>query len=159
VLIHDDAAGPLRLNDVAKLTGLVGQRLGTSACHRVDQAQVDLFADATGDHQWIHVDPARASAGPFGTTLVHGYLTLSLLPVLLDEVFVVGGTRLTLNYGLDRVRFPAALPVGSEVSATVDLLSTQVRGPDLQAVLRVTVSATDADKPCCVADPILRYVT
>ena len=144
--------------DAADLVDLVGTRLGTSARHRVSQEQVDQFAEATGDHQWIHVDPARARTGPFGTTLVHGYLTLALLPVLLDEVFVVSGTSLTLNYGLDRVRFPAALPVGSEVSATVDLLSTEARGADVQAVLRVTVSATDADKPCCVAEPILRYV-
>jgi acyl dehydratase len=158
VLRNQQATDPLRVADVADLTELVGTRLGTSARHRVSQGQVNQFAEATGDHQWIHVDPARARTGPFGTTLVHGYLTLALLPVLLDEVFVVAGTTLTLNYGLDRVRFPAALPVGSEVSATVDLLSTEARGADVQAVLRVTISATDADKPCCVADSILRYV-
>jgi acyl dehydratase len=158
VLLNDEAHEPLRLADTPELAGLVGTRLGVSARHRVSQEQVDQFAEATGDHQWIHVDRARARAGPFGTTLVHGYLTLALLPVLLDEVFVVAGKRLTLNYGLDRVRFPAALPVDSEVSATVDLVSTEPRGADVQVVLRVTVSATGADKPCCIADSVLRYV-
>jgi acyl dehydratase len=159
VTCNDQAAQPLQVVDAANLANLVGARLGTSAPHRVSQEQVDQFAEATGDHQWIHVDPVRARTGPFGTTLVHGYLTLALLPVLLDEVFVVGGTTLTLNYGLDRVRFPAALPVGSEVSATVDLVSTEQRGTDVQAVLRVTISETGAEKPCCVADSILRYVS
>jgi acyl dehydratase len=158
VTCNDQATQPLQVADVADLADLVGTRLGTSASHRVNQEQVNQFADATGDHQWIHVDPVRARTGPFGTTLVHGYLTLALLPVLLDEVFVVGGTRLTLNYGLDRVRFPAALPVGSEVSATVDLVSTEARGTGVQAVLRVTISATGGEKPCCIADSILRYV-
>lgn len=130
-----------------------------SRVHRLDQSQVDQFADTTGDHQWIHVDQERASRGPFGTTVVHGYLTLALLPVLLDEALQVDGMTLTLNYGLDRVRFPAALPVGSEVSATVDLLSVDMKGADVQAVLRVTVTAAGASKPCCVADSVLRYVS
>lgn len=150
--------GPRLVEDPRDLTELVGTRLGTSAPHRLDQSHVDRFADVTGDIQWIHVDRERARRGPFGTTVVHGYLTLSLLPVLLDEVVLVGA-RFTLNYGLDRVRFPSALPVGSEVIGTVDLLSATPRGDDIQAVLRVTISAIDADKPCCVADSVLRYVT
>ena len=142
-----------------ELIALVGTRLGVSATHRVSQNQIDQFASATGDHQWIHVDPVRAKDGPFGTTVVHGYLTLALLPVLLDEVFTIGGTKMILNYGLDRVRFPAALPVDSEIAGTVDVLSAEHRGPDVQAVLRVTVTATGAPKPACVADSVLRFVS
>lgn len=153
------ADGPLHVTDPHDLLGLVGSRLGISGPHRLDQRHVDQFADTTGDRQWIHVDPDRARNGPFGTTVVHGYLTLALLPVLLDEVFRVDGAKLILNYGLDRVRFPAALPVGSEVTATVDLLSAEPKGADVQAVLRVTIAATGAAKPCCVADSVLRYVS
>lgn len=155
-----DAAGAVRhLASPQELIALVGARLGVSATHRVGQNQIDQFASATGDHQWIHVDPVRAKDGPFGTTVVHGYLTLALLPVLLDEVFAIGGTQMILNYGLDRVRFPTALPVDSEIAATVDVLSAERRGPDVQAVLRVTITATGAQKPACVADSVLRFVT
>ena len=141
------------------LLSLVGTRLGVTSTHCLDQDHVDQFASTTGDRQWIHVDRERARRGPFGTTVVHGYLTLSLLPVLLDEVFRVRDVTLILNYGLDRVRFPTALPVGSDVSATIDLISAERKAADLQAVLRVTVSEVGADKPCCVADAVLRYVT
>ena len=96
-----------------ELRNYVGQRLGASAWHEVTQEQVGLFADATGDHQWIHVDPARAAAGPFGGTVAHGFLTLSLAPMLVAEVIEVADASATINSGLNRVRFPAPLPVGS----------------------------------------------
>lgn len=132
--------------------------MGTSRRHRITQRDVDHFAVTTGDRQWIHCDVQRAANGPFGTTVVHGYLTLSLLPVLLDEVIVVEGTQLTLNYGLDRVRFPAVLPVSAEFSASVDLLSAEEKGSDVQVVFRVTIAEGPDAKPCCVADSVLRYV-
>ncbi|HEY9473524.1 MAG TPA: MaoC family dehydratase [Mycobacteriales bacterium] len=137
----------------------VGQSLGVSAAHTIEQARIDQFADATEDRQWIHVDPDRARSGPFGSTVVHGYLTLSLLPVFLSEVFTVGGTAMILNYGLDRVRFPAPAPVNSELVASVEVLSAEERGADVQVVLRVTVNRTGTEKPCCVADSVLRFVT
>jgi acyl dehydratase len=103
-----------------------GQDLGTSSWHVVTQERVDLFADATGDHQWIHVDRERAAAGPFGGTVAHGYLTLSLIPQLLAEVVEVTGADLAVNYGLNRVRFPAPLPTGSRVRASVECQAVQV---------------------------------
>ncbi|HEY9390045.1 MAG TPA: MaoC family dehydratase [Mycobacteriales bacterium] len=138
---------------------VVGQSLGTSAPHIIEQDRIDRFAEATEDRQWIHVDVERARSGPFGSTVVHGYLTLSLLPVFLDEVFAVDGTEMVLNYGLDRVRFPAPAPVNSELVADVEVVSAEERGADVQVVLRVTVRRTGADKPCCVADAVLRLVT
>jgi acyl dehydratase len=102
-----------------ELRGHVGQRLGASSWHEVTQEQVGMFADATGDHQWIHTDPERAAAGPFGGPLAHGFLTLSLAPMLVAEVLEVSDASVTINYGLNRVRFPAPLPVGSRVRADV----------------------------------------
>ena len=102
---------------VDELRAAAGEHLGYSDWHTVDQAQVTAFAEATGDRQWIHVDPERAAQGPFGTTVAHGYLTLSLLPMLVSQVYRVTGVRMGLNYGLNRVRFPAPLPTGSQVRA------------------------------------------
>ncbi|MEY9847225.1 MaoC family dehydratase [Streptacidiphilus sp. MAP5-3] len=142
---------------LADLAAAVGTELGTSEWHVVDQKRVDLFAEATGDHQWIHVDPERAKDGPFGTTIAHGYLTLSLIPVLAKECYGVEGIRMAVNYGSDKVRFPAPVPVGSSVRATAELVSaTEVTG-GLQAVVRFTISGKDGGKPHCVADTITRF--
>ncbi|MFJ8042022.1 MaoC family dehydratase [Kitasatospora sp. NPDC096147] len=142
---------------LAELTAAVGTELGTSQWHTIDQARVDLFAEATGDHQWIHVDPARAEQSPFGGTIAHGYLTLSLIPVLAKECYGVEGIRMALNYGSEKVRFPAPVPVGTAVRATAELLSaTEVPG-GVQALVRYTITSEGSPKPHCVAETITRF--
>ena len=140
-----------------ELRGYVGQRLGASAWHEVTQQQVGLFADATGDHQWIHVDPARAAAGPFGGTVAHGFLTLSLAPLLVAEVLEGADASVTINYGLNRVRFPAPLPVGSRVRADVTCAAVDDVPGGLQATFTVAFEREGGGKPVCVADLLLRY--
>ncbi|MFD7731154.1 MaoC family dehydratase [Kitasatospora phosalacinea] len=143
---------------LADLTSAVGTELGTSEWHAVDQDRVNLFAEATGDHQWIHVDPERAKLTPFGGTIVHGYLTLSLLPVLAKECYGVEGVAMALNYGSDKVRFPSPLPVGSSVRATAVLVSAdELSGGVVQAVVRFTISSEASPKPHCVAETITRF--
>jgi acyl dehydratase len=139
------------------LAAAVGTELGVSDWHIVDQKRVDLFAEATGDHQWIHVDPERAKDGPFGTTIAHGYLTLSLIPVLAKECYSVEGVRMAVNYGSDKVRFPAPVPVGSSVRATAELVSADEVPGGLQVVVRFTIAGKDGGKPHCVADTITRF--
>ena len=141
-----------------ELAKAVGEQLGHSEWHTVDQDRVNGFADATGDHQWIHVDPERAKAGPFGTTIGHGFLTLSLVPVLVGEVYRVEGVRMGINYGLDKVRFPAPLPVGSRVRAAVELVSADPT-PDggTQVKCKVTIEREGGDKPVCVAETLSRF--
>jgi acyl dehydratase len=134
-----------------------GEQLGHSAWRIVDQAQVDAFAEATGDRQWIHVDPQRAALGPFGTTIAHGYLVLSLLPSLAAEIYRVDGVRMAVNYGLNRVRFPAPLPTGSPVRAGVRLASTEEIPGGLHVVNEVTVEREGHAKPCCVAETVSRF--
>jgi acyl dehydratase len=135
----------------------VGEHLGYSAYHRVDQAQVNLFADATGDHQWIHIDVERAKAGPFGGPIAHGYLTLSLAPVLLAEVFRVEGVSMGVNYGANKVRFPAPVPVGSNVRVGVKLANVEDVSGGLQVTLEATFECEGATKPSCVAELLFRY--
>jgi acyl dehydratase len=132
----------------------VGTHLGHSDWHTVTQEQVDLFAEATGDHQWIHVDPERAKDGPFGGTIAHGYLTLSLVPKLVWEVYKVEGLSMGVNYGSNKVRFPSPVPVGSRIRAGVELVSLE-RGPNgAQATVRVTIEREGGDKPACVAETV-----
>jgi acyl dehydratase len=136
------------------LATAVGEHLGWSDWHTVTQEQVDRFADATGDHQWIHVDPERARSGPFGTTIAHGYLTLSLVPSLIWQIYTVEGLTMGVNYGANKVRFPSPVPVGSRVRAGAELVSLD-RGPQgAQAVVRVTVEREGGDKPVCVAETV-----
>jgi acyl dehydratase len=123
----------------------------------VTQEQVNLFADATGDHQWIHVDPERAKAGPFGGPIAHGYLTLSLIPVLLGGVMSVGGVAMGVNYGTNKVRFTSPVPVGSEVRAGATLASVEEVAGGVQVALDVLVEVKDAPKPSCVAQVVYRY--
>ncbi len=140
-----------------ELRNHVGQRLGASAWHEVTQEQVAMFADATGDHQWIHLDQERAAAGPFGGTIAHGFLTLSLGPMLVHEVFEVADASMGINYGLNRVRFPAPLPVGSRVRADVTLAALDEVPGGLQATLAVTFEREGGGKPVCVAEWLVRY--
>jgi acyl dehydratase len=141
-------------NGLDELEQAVGQHLGHSDWHTVTQQQVDLFADATGDHQWIHVDPERAKDGPFGTTIAHGYLTLSLVPKLVWEIYAVEGLKMGVNYGSNKVRFPSPVPVGSRIRAGAELVSLD-RGPNgAQATVRVTVEREGGDKPVCVAETV-----
>jgi acyl dehydratase len=135
----------------------VGEELGHSPWRVVDQAQVDAFAEATGDRQWIHVDPQRAARGPFGTTIAHGYLVLSLLPSLAAEIYRVEGIRMAVNYGLNRVRFPSPVPTGSSVRARVRLVSAEEIAGGLHVINEVTVEREGHDKPCCVAETVSRF--
>jgi acyl dehydratase len=142
---------------IAELPTLVGTELGTSDWHEVTQDAVNLFADATGDHQWIHVDVERARAeSPFGGPIAHGYLTLSLLVPLLAQVLTVGVAVMGVNYGLNKVRFPSPVPVGSKVRATASLTEVTEIAGGLQYVLAVTVEREGGDKPVCVAEPVYR---
>ncbi|WP_405007260.1 MaoC family dehydratase [Kitasatospora purpeofusca] len=142
---------------LAELTAAVGTELGTSQWHTVDQARIDLFAEATGDHQWIHVDPERAKGSQFGSTIAHGYLTMSMIPVLAKECYGVEGVRMALNYGSEKVRFPAPVPVGTAIRATAELVSaTEVSG-GVQAVVRFTITSAESAKPHCVAETITRF--
>jgi acyl dehydratase len=135
-----------------------GDEFGPSSWVDVTQAQIDAFADATGDHQWIHVDPERAAAGPFGSTIAHGYYTLSLLPSASYEVIPrQGGT--TINYGLNRVRFPAPVPVGSRVRAAFRVDEVEEQDWGGQATMTATVEREGGDKPVCVAQVVFRYYT
>jgi len=129
--------------------------LGHSGWRKITQEQVDLFVDATDDHQWIHVDPDRAKAGPFGTTIAHGYLTLSLAPVFITELLDVANVRMAMNYGLNKVRFPVPVPVGAPMRVGLRLTSTQARRDAVEAVLTMTVEVEGADRPACVAVVVL----
>ena len=130
-----------------------GEReLGTSEWHTIDQRHIDLFAEATGDHQWIHVDHDMASQGPFGTTIAHGYLSLSMLPMLLSEVINVEGARMGINYGMDRVRFTSPVPSGSEVRLHAKLLSGEPRGDGILYKIGATVEIRGIEKPALVGE-------
>ena len=139
------------------LKDLVGRELGTSPPVRITQEAVNLFADATGDHQWIHVDVDRARSGAFGGPIAHGYLTLSLLPSLLPTVFRVEGISMGVNYGLNRLRFPSPVPVGSEMTCTATLLAVEDVPGGAQVTLATTITVVGAAKPSCVAEVIFRY--
>jgi len=141
---------------LADLQALVGQPLGTSDWITVDQPRVDAFADATLDPQWIHVDPERAAQGPFGTTIAHGFLTLSLLPAFFASAFDIGDVRMSVNYGLNRVRFTAPVPVGSRLRASFRLLAYEPLDGGAQLVTEVTVEREGTERPACVAEAVTR---
>jgi acyl dehydratase len=135
-----------------------GEHLGYSDWHTVTQQQIDTFADATGDHQWIHVDPEKAAKGPFGTTIAHGYLTLSLVPMLGAQIWRVDGITMGINYGTEKVRFPAAVPVGSRIRSGVEIVDVVDVPGGKQAVLRQTVEIEGGAKPACVAETVVRLI-
>jgi len=137
---------------VEELEGTGERELGTSAWHSVEQRSVDLFAEATGDHQWIHVDPEAAAAGPFGGTIAHGYLSLSMLPMLMREVLSVEGARMGVNYGIERVRFTAPVPTGSEVRLHAKLLSAERRGEGVLYRVGVQIEIRGSEKPALVGE-------
>jgi acyl dehydratase len=141
-------------NGIAELEAAVGTHVGHSEWHTITQEQIDAFAAATGDHQWIHVDPERAAQGPFGSTIAHGYLTLSLVPMLMWEIYTIEGVRMGVNYGADKLRFPAPVPVDSKVRAGVELLSLAAGGGGHQLRSRVTIEREGGDKPVCVVDTV-----
>lgn len=145
------------LSSLEELAGLVGQEVAVSDWLTITQEQVNLFADATGDHQWIHVDVDKARAGPFGAPIAHGYLTLSLLPKLFESAVHIEGTRMGVNYGLNKVRFTAPVPVGSRIRGHMVLLACEpVEGRGMQITWKVTVELEGADRPACVAESIAR---
>ncbi len=141
---------------LSELQQLVGTELGRSHWFHIDQAMIDKFAHATGDHQWIHVDPQRAAAGPFGATVAHGFLTLSLLPLMSASAFEVLDTRMGVNYGLNRVRFPAPVPVGSRLCGTFKLLGFEPLDGGAQLTTEVTMEREGFTKPVCVAESVAR---
>jgi len=149
----------IRIATLSSLKERVGQELAVGDWLTVDQATIDKFADATGDHQWIHVDQERAAKGPFGTTVAHGYLTLSLLPKLAESAFKVDDVRMGVNYGLNRVRFPAPVPAGSRIRARMKLLSYEPIDGGAQLVTEVTMERVGSDKPVCVAETVSRRYT
>ncbi len=145
------------VGSVAALKELIGEHLGYSDWWEISQERIATFADATDDHQWIHVDAERAAAGPFGTTIAHGYLTLSLLVPMWHQILRFEGLRLGVNYGLNRVRFPSPVPVGSRIRAGATLVSVEAAADgSTQAVVDFVVEREGADKPVCIAQGIYR---
>lgn len=145
------------IDTFAELKELAGKPLGASEWVLVDQKRIDTFADATDDHQWIHVDPERAKDGPFGTTIAHGYLTLSLLIPLWTQLLDVAEAKTKVNYGLNKVRFPAPVPVDSRIRASAVLASVEEIAGGVQVTVDATIECDKADKPVCVAQPIFRF--
>lgn len=142
---------------LSELAACVGQEVAVSDWLTITQAQVNLFADATGDHQWIHVDPEKARAGPFGAPIAHGFLTLSLLPKFFESSFEIVQSRMGVNYGLNKVRFTAPVPVGSRLRARMTLLASEpIDNGGVQMVWQVLVEREGADKPVCVAESLVR---
>jgi acyl dehydratase len=144
--------------DAAQFEGLVGTEIGVTDWMDMEQERVNTFADATNDHQWIHVDEEKAAAGPFGTTIAHGYLTLSLTVPMVQEVELdVGDPKMVINYGLEKVRFPAPVPVGSRIRSRVHLVAVTDVAGGIQVNRRVTVEVEGTEKPAMVAETVIRY--
>lgn len=141
--------------DLAEFVAAKGEHLGYSEWHEITQDQVNTFADATGDHQWIHVDLERAAAGPFGGTIAHGYLTLSLIPMLGAQIYRVEGLKMGINYGTNKVRFPNPVRVGSRVRAGAEVVSVTEMSQGTQAVVKYTVEIDGQPKPACVAETVV----
>ena len=141
----------------AELHACTGQEVAVTDWHTVTQEQINLFAQATGDHQWIHTDPVKAAQGPFGAPIAHGFLSLSLLPLFFGQAVRVQGSTMGVNYGLNKVRFPAPVPVNSRVRGRVAVQAVEPVGPDcVQVTWHVTVEREGADKPVCVAESLAR---
>jgi acyl dehydratase len=142
--------------NIADLQPLIGEVVGVSEWIGIDQPRIDQFAEATGDHQWIHLDAERAAKGPFGTTIAHGFLTLSLIPVMSASAFAVTNTRMGVNYGLGKVRFPAPVPVGSRLRGHFKLTKYEPLEGGAQITCEVTIEREGSEKPVCVAESIAR---
>jgi len=149
---------PTVFESPSELKAAVGRHLGHSDWLPIEQDRIDRFAEATGDHQWIHVDPERAKRGPFGTTIAHGYLTQSLVNHFLPQIVEVRGVAMGINYGADRLRFPAPVPVGSRVRGGAEVLEVEdTKDGAVQVKIRVTVEIEGGERPACVVDTISRY--
>jgi acyl dehydratase len=147
------------ITSVEELKQHIGKETRVGEWHTVTQEEINQFADATGDHQWIHVDPERAAKGPFGKTIAHGFMTLALLPRLQHQMYTVNGIKLAINYGLNKVRFPSPVPVGSRVRAKSSLVNIEDLGNGAtQAIVSTTVEVEGSDKPACVAESVVRYI-
>jgi len=146
----------ITVNGLAELTALTGRDLGHSSWIEITQERIDTFAEATGDHQWIHVDPERARSGPFGTTIAHGYLTLSLVIPLFGELLTIDGIRMGINYGLDKVRFPSPVRVGSKIRLAARVAGVEEVTGGVQMALDFTVEIDGEAKPACVARAVYR---
>jgi acyl dehydratase len=153
-----DVIAPSRTIPYADLADSLGVRFGPTPWTMVTQPQVDAFADVTHDHQWIHVDEERARQGPFGTTIAHGYLTLSLVPFLLGQLLEVTGVSMAVNYGLEKVRFPAPVPVGASLQASAEIVAVTALDKASRVTIRITVHCDQADRPVCVADVVILFV-
>lgn len=145
------------LHGIEGVKSMTGQEWGTSDWVEITQDRIDKFADATDDHQWIHVDPERARSGPFGTTIAHGFLTLSLIPSLAGSLTKIEGIRMGINYGLNRVRFPSPVKVGSRIRAQSKNLSVEDVDGGVQVINQVTIEVEGQDKPACVAETVSRF--
>jgi acyl dehydratase len=141
-----------------ELRGMVGREIAVTEWIEITQERIDTFADATEDHQWIHIDQERAQReSPYETTIAHGFLTLSLVANFLNDAIHIDGLRMAINYGLNRVRFPAAVPVGSRIRARFVLQSMRDAGDATEVIYSITVEGQRAEKPCCVAEWLVRY--
>lgn len=154
---RDSAPMTTAFDTPAALLGSAGTDLGSTDWLQIDQQRIDLFAEATGDHQWIHVDPERAAQGPFGKTIAHGYLTLSLANLFLPQLLRVDNVSMGVNYGCDKVRFPAPVPVGSRVRGSGEILSAEEVKGGVQVVVRITIEVEGSERPGCVIDTISRF--
>ena len=141
----------------AALLEAVGADLGHTDWLDIEQERINLFADATGDHQWIHVDPEKAAEGPFGKTIAHGYLTLSLANLFLPDLMKVENFSMGVNYGCDKVRFPAPVPVGSHVRGAGEVISAEEMKGGVQVVVRISIEVEGSDRPACIVDTISRF--
>ncbi len=153
------STSPTHIATLASLAGRAGQHLATSPWVTVSQERIDLFAQATGDHQWIHVDSECAAAGPFGATIAHGYLTLSLLPELSAAAFKIDDVKMGINYGLNKLRFISPVPSGSRLRAQIGLKSYEPIAGGAQLTMAVTIEREGGDKPACVAETVSRCFT
>ncbi len=156
--MSDVTAAPTVYDGLASFAEALNSHLGYSGWHLVTQHQIDQFADATGDHQWIHVDAQRAAEGPYGSTIAHGYLTLSLIPILVKQIYAVSGLSMQVNYGLEKVRFPAPVPVDSRIRAGAEFVAFDVSDGRGKATVRVTVEVDGGDRPVCIADTVALMV-
>ena len=147
----------LTLNGIDEIKSYVGKEIGVSDWHEIPQSQIDLFAEATGDDQWIHVDPERAKEGPYGTTIAHGYLTLSLLAPLMKTTYRIEGAKMAVNYGLNKVRFAAPVRVGSRVRVRVSLATVDEIPNGVQSVWSAVIELEGSSKPACIAEPVTRH--
>ncbi|WP_319435657.1 MaoC family dehydratase [Mycobacterium sp. RTGN5] len=156
--MSNSTASPTIYAGIGGFAAALGNHLGYSDWHTVTQQQINEFAEATGDRQWIHVDTEKAASGPYGRTIAHGYLTLSLVPLLAKQIYQVSGLSMGVNYGLDKLRFPAPVPVDSRIRAGAELVAVEVSGNRGRATVRFTVEVEGGDRPACVLDSVALMV-